>query len=40
VHDVSYPRGRGTVMNSVMWVAQRLPLLDPLRPSLTLLEFG
>ncbi len=39
VHDVSYPRGRGSVMNSVMWVAQRIPLLDPLRPSLTLLEF-
>jgi O-methyltransferase involved in polyketide biosynthesis len=40
VHDVPYPRGRGRVLNSMMWTAQRLPLLDPLRPSLTLLEFG
>ena len=40
VHDVPYPRGRGHLVNSLMWTAQRIPLLDPLRPSLTLLEFG
>ncbi|HYO04936.1 MAG TPA: class I SAM-dependent methyltransferase [Mycobacterium sp.] len=40
VHDVPYPAGRGHVLNTMMWVAQRIPLLDPLRPALTLLEFG
>jgi O-methyltransferase involved in polyketide biosynthesis len=40
VHDVSYPPGRGRVLNSMMWAAQRIPLLDPVRPALTLLEFG
>jgi hypothetical protein len=40
VHDMPYPAGRGHLLNTVMWTAQRLPLLDPLRPSLTLLEFG
>lgn len=39
VHDVPYPAGRGRLLNAVMWTAQRLPLLDPVRPSLTLLEF-
>jgi O-methyltransferase involved in polyketide biosynthesis len=39
VHDVPYPAGRGHVLNTVMWAAQRLPLLDSVRPSLTLLEF-
>ena len=40
VHDVPYPSGRGCVLNAAMFVAQRIPLLDPLRPAITLLEFG
>jgi O-methyltransferase involved in polyketide biosynthesis len=40
VHDLPYPAGRGKVLNMLMWTAQRLPLLDPVRPVLTLLEFG
>jgi hypothetical protein len=40
VHDVSYPSGRGRVLNAVIWAAQRIPLFDPIRPALTLLEFG
>ena len=40
VHDVPYPAGRGRVLNAAMWTAQRIPLFDPVRPALTLLEFG
>lgn len=40
VHDMPLPTGRGRVFNSVVWAAQRIPLLDPVRPVLTLLEFG
>lgn len=40
VHDVPLPAGRGKVLNTLIWTAQRLPLLDPVRPVLTLLEFG
>ncbi|MET0455619.1 MAG: class I SAM-dependent methyltransferase, partial [Mycobacterium sp.] len=40
VHDVPYPSGRGRVLNAMMWTVQRIPLLDPIRPALTLLEFG
>jgi O-methyltransferase involved in polyketide biosynthesis len=40
VHDLPYPAGRGNVLNALMWTAQRIPLLDPVRPVLTLLEFG
>ena len=40
VHDLPYPAGRGKVLNTLLWTAQRLPLLDPVRPMLTLLEFG
>jgi O-methyltransferase involved in polyketide biosynthesis len=40
VHDLPYPPGRGKVLNALIWTAQRLPLLDPVRPALTLLEFG
>jgi O-methyltransferase involved in polyketide biosynthesis len=40
VHDLPMPAGRGNVLNAVIWTAQRLPLLDPVRPMLTLLEFG
>ena len=39
VHDLPYPPGRGRVLNTVMFAAQRISLLDPLRPALTLLEF-
>jgi O-methyltransferase involved in polyketide biosynthesis len=40
VHDLPYPAGRGNLINALMWTAQRIPLLDPVRPVLTLLEFG
>ena len=40
VHDLPYPAGRGKVFNTLMWTAQRIPLLDPIRPVLTRLEFG
>lgn len=40
VHDIPLPRGRGPVFNVMMWTAQRLPVFDPVRPTVTLLEFG
>jgi O-methyltransferase involved in polyketide biosynthesis len=40
VHDVALPRGRGRVLNTALWAVQRIPLFDPIRPALTLLEFG
>jgi O-methyltransferase involved in polyketide biosynthesis len=40
VHDLPMPAGRGKVLNAVVWTVQRIPLLDPVRPVLTLLEFG
>lgn len=40
VHDVALPRGRGAVLNTTLWAMQRIPLFDPVRPALTLLEFG
>ena len=40
VHDVESPATRSRVLNAVMRTAQRLPLLDPVRPAMTLLEFG
>jgi O-methyltransferase involved in polyketide biosynthesis len=40
VRDVPLPRGRGTVLNAVMWTVKRIPLFDPVRPAFTLLEFG
>jgi hypothetical protein len=40
VHDLPMPAGRGKTFNAVMWTMQRLPLFDPVRPVLTLLEFG
>lgn len=40
VHDVPVPRARGTVLNAVLSTVQRIPLLDPVRPAFTLLEFG
>jgi hypothetical protein len=33
-------QGRGKVLNTLMWSMQRIPLLDPVRPLVTLLEFG
>jgi O-methyltransferase involved in polyketide biosynthesis len=40
VHDLPMVTGRGKVLNALMWTAQRVPLLDPVRPVVTLLEFG
>jgi O-methyltransferase involved in polyketide biosynthesis len=40
VHDLPYPEGRGRILNTLLWTAQRIPMLDPVRPMLTLLEFG
>lgn len=40
VHDIPMPTGRGTVLNALLWAAHRLPVLDPVRPVLTRLEFG
>jgi O-methyltransferase involved in polyketide biosynthesis len=40
VHDLPMPAGRGKVLNVLVWTAQRIPLLDRVRPVLTLLEFG
>lgn len=40
VHDVPLPPGRGRVLNTAIWVAHRMPLLDSLRGVTTLLEFG
>jgi O-methyltransferase involved in polyketide biosynthesis len=40
VHDIPLPLGRGRLFNSVIWTAQRMPLLDGLRGNITLLEFG
>lgn len=40
VHDLPLPAARGKVLNSLMWTAQRVPLLDSARPVMALLEFG
>lgn len=40
VHDVPAEHARGRLLNALLWTAQRVPLLDPVRPTLTLLEFG
>lgn len=40
VRDLQFPPGRGWLFNSVLAGAYRLPFLAPVRPSLTLLEFG
>ena len=40
VHDIPMPTGRGAVLNALLWAAHRLPVLDPVRPVLTRLEFG
>lgn len=40
VHDVPAEQARGRLLNALLWTAQRVPLLDPVRPTFTLLEFG
>jgi O-methyltransferase involved in polyketide biosynthesis len=40
VHDVPAEHARGRILNALLWTAQRVPLLDPVRPMFTLLEFG
>ena len=40
VHDVPAERGRGNLINALFWTVQRVPLLDAIRPVITLLEFG
>ena len=40
VHDLPMAQGRGKLLNAMIWTAQRVPLLDPVRPVVTLLEFG
>ncbi|MHA0288582.1 class I SAM-dependent methyltransferase [Mycobacterium sp. C3-094] len=40
VHDLPAESARGRLLNALLWTWQRLPLLDPLRPLTTLLEFG
>ena len=39
-HDIPMPEGRGRLWNTLGWALQRIPLFDPLRPTVTLLEFG
>ncbi len=39
VHDVRLPKGRGLIFNTALSAVYRVPLFDPLRPNLTLLEF-
>ena len=40
VRDMQLPRGRGKVFNAATSFVYRTRLFDPLRPSMTLLEFG
>ncbi|MFV0495598.1 class I SAM-dependent methyltransferase [Mycobacterium sp.] len=40
VRDVRLPKGRGALLNAAMSTAYRVKLLEPLRPTLTLLEFS
>ncbi|MGE0218602.1 class I SAM-dependent methyltransferase [Mycolicibacterium sp.] len=40
VHDLPPEKIRGRVLNAVLWTATRIPLFDPVRPLMTLLEFG
>ncbi len=40
VRDIQLPPGRGTVFNAAMSFVYRAQFFDPLRPCLTLLEFG
>lgn len=40
VHDVPLQPGRGRVVNTLIWAAHRLPLLNSVRGVVSLLEFG
>jgi O-methyltransferase involved in polyketide biosynthesis len=40
VHDLRLPAGRGWLFNTLLSGSYRLSFLNPVRPSLTLLEFG
>ncbi|MEE6175820.1 class I SAM-dependent methyltransferase [Mycobacterium sp. 050134] len=40
VHDLRFPPGRGLVFNTLLSAVYRTAALHPLRPRLTLLEFG
>ena len=40
VRDLRLPPGRGSLFNAAATFAYRAPLFEPLRPCLTLLEFG
>jgi O-methyltransferase involved in polyketide biosynthesis len=40
VHDVPLQPGRGRLLNTLIWAAHRLPLLDSVRGVTTRLEFG
>lgn len=40
VRDLQLPPGRGVLFNTVLSTVHRLRVLDPVRPTLTLLEFG
>ncbi len=40
VHDVPAPAARGQVLNALVRIAHRTTLFTPMRPAVTLLEFG
>ncbi|BBX62961.1 O-methyltransferase [Mycobacterium saskatchewanense] len=40
VHDLRFPPGRGLIFNTLLSAVYRTGVLHPLRPRLTLLEFG
>jgi O-methyltransferase involved in polyketide biosynthesis len=40
VHDVPVEGARGKLINALLWTTRRIPLLDPVRVPITLLEFG
>ena len=40
VHDLPLPKGRGGLLNMMVWTMQRIPVFDAVRPTWTLLEFG
>lgn len=40
VHDLQLPPGRGLLFNAALSMVYRIPGFDPLRPFLTMLEFG
>jgi O-methyltransferase involved in polyketide biosynthesis len=40
VRDVHRPHGRGLLLNTALSAVYRIPLFDPLRPNITLLEFS